>query len=188
MCTWKKAGTFYIKRFPFVAIPALYIGPLTGYYARLMLMAKAKILDLRRVSPQGEDLAGEVSTASMTRLASALALLPPTVRVQLHFVPEHGMVKVSGDIVLSAQAQCQRCLGHMPLDLTVPVRVGVAKNEALVERVDASLEAVTVEDERFDLSAWIEDELLLALPISPMCDAWQGGVCSVSGIAPYAVV
>lgn len=151
-----------------------------------MLKADAKLLDLRRISSQGDEMAGEVETAAMGRLRELLISLSPTAQVKLHWQPDRGIVRVDGEIRATAEIECQRCLGPMPLALVAQVHAGTAQSEALITRVDPTLDPVLVEDERLNLPAWVEDELLLSLPMIPMCQAWQGGVCPVSGIEPGA--
>ncbi|MEK8088430.1 YceD family protein [Thermithiobacillus plumbiphilus] len=149
-----------------------------------MLKTDAKWLDLRQIGERQETLAGQVSTAAMHRLRTVLTQVPPVVEVDLRLRREQAVVVAGGEIRLDGGIQCQRCLGDMPLLLVAPVHSGITASETLIGRMDESLEPVLVEGDRLELSAWVEDEILLSLPIAPMCTAWTGGVCPVSGIEP----
>lgn len=162
----------------------LYIPRLTSYDARLMLRPDAKALDLRRIGRDGEEMVGELPTRSMDRLRDLLLNLPPAVQVNLFWQPRGGVVQVDGEIHAAAEAECQRCLGSMPLHLVARVHAGVGATEAFVSRQDPERDPVLAPDERLGLEGWVEDELILSVPIAPMCDLWKGGVCPLSQIDP----
>lgn len=129
-------------------------------------------------------MVGELSTRSMERLRGLLLNLPPMVQVKLFWRPHGGVVQVDGEIHAAAEAECQRCLGPMPLHLVARVHAGVAATEALAARQDPERDPVVAPDERLGLEAWVEDELMLSVPISPVCDLWEGGVCPLSQVDP----
>lgn len=64
---------------------------------------------------------------------------------------------------------CQRCLGEMRHALAVDHVLALARDAAELERLDADAEsdAIPVEN-RLDLIALIEDEVLLSLPLAAM--------------------
>ena len=163
---------------------ALYILTIPSYHPAPMLRTDAKWLDLRQINEREEFLAGQVSTVAMARLQATLTRLTPTVEADLRLRREQGVIIAQGEVRLDGLIQCQRCLGDMPLLLAAPVRSGIAASETLITRLDQSLEPVLVEGDRLELAAWIEDEILLSLPIAPICTAWDGGVCPVSGVEP----
>lgn len=150
-----------------------------------MLRADAKILDLHRIRPEAVSLQGGVPTASMSRLRDCLALLPDTVEADLRWWGEGPVVRAEGRLRMHTRLPCQRCLMDMPLILEALVDVGFAASESLVEDIDPALDVVIVDNGRLRFPDWVEDELLLVMPISPMCREWRAGVCPVSGVAPY---
>lgn len=167
---------------------SLYIRGVPRYDARLMLRADAKILDLHRIRPEAALLQGGVPTASMSRLQACLVSLPDVVEVDLRWWGQGAVVRAAGRLRMQTRLPCQRCLTDMPLLLEAVVDVGFAASESLVEDMDSGLDAVVVEHGRLQLPDWVEDELLLVMPISPMCQQWRSGVCPVSGVAPYSAV
>lgn len=164
----------------------LYIPTVPSYHPAPMLRTDSKWLDLRQIGVREEVLAGQVSTAAMARLHAGLTQVPPVVEANLRLRREQGVVVAEGEIRLEALIQCQRCLGDMPLPLTAAVHSGIAASETLISRLNENLEPVLVEGDRLELPGWIEDEILLSLPIAPMCTVWTGGVCPVSGVEPVA--
>ena len=65
--------------------------------------------------------------------------------------------------------QCLRCLNRVDADIAVNRRFLLVSDEALADKADAESDEydVLVADNRFDLGALIEDEAIMALPISP---------------------
>lgn len=100
-----------------------------------------------------------------------------TGRAQLH-------LQVSGNLEL----QCQRCLQPMTYPLQVDSRVWLARNEAELERWDAQagdsehgLEEAVAADPHLDVLLFVEDEILLSLPVAPH---HPDGKCPDMGAAP----
>lgn len=149
-----------------------------------MLKAEGKILDLRRIHPQGEEMTGEVETQSMHRLKEIFVALPASVQVNLFWQPRSGIVQVDGEIHMAAESACQRCLGTMPILIVAKVHAGVSDSEDLIERLDPGLEPVLSQEGRLNLAAWMEEELIISAPIAPACDIWTGGTCPLSQIDP----
>lgn len=68
-----------------------------------------------------------------------------------------------------AEAACQRCLQTVQLPLQIEGWYRFVRDEAQAAELDAELEQdVLVLSRAFDVREWLEDELLLALPIVPM--------------------
>jgi uncharacterized protein len=68
--------------------------------------------------------------------------------------------------------QCQRCLEPLPQGLQADRSILFVDSEKEAERLDQEIEDdVLALPPRFDLLEWIEDELMLALPLVPRHDA-----------------
>lgn len=134
-------------------------------------------LDVERFAQVGHRLQGEWPAAELARWSQdgptpSAAWLP----VRWHI--EGRLRAVSGgesevwlDLRVQAQAHlsCQRCLGPVAVPLVVEGSYRFVRDEALAAELDAdSEEDVLVLSRRFDVRAWIEDELLLAQPLVPM--------------------
>ena len=90
-------------------------------------------------------------------------------------------VLVSGTAAAIAVGQCSRCL----VDLTEPV---IASLRELYAYPDSTTAATTDEDELprliddlVDLEPLVRDEVVLALPMAPLCRPDCPGLCSVCG-------
>jgi uncharacterized protein len=90
-------------------------------------------------------------------------------------------VLVSGTAAAIAVGQCSRCL----VDLTEPV---VARLRELYAYPDSTTAATTDDDELprlvddlVDLEPLVRDEVVLALPMAPLCRPDCPGLCSVCG-------
>lgn len=71
-----------------------------------------------------------------------------------------------------AQHTCQRCLMPMAVSLSIDRWTQFVRDEAEAAALDAEQEEdVLVASRAFDAREWVEDELLLALPIVPMHEA-----------------
>ncbi|MEY2336081.1 YceD family protein [Acidithiobacillus ferrianus] len=152
-----------------------------------MFSAKASNLPLARVSVQGDRLSGAVDLSVWMRLSEALVSVR-AVNVSIDLIRRGQVVTADGGIEVIGEIPCARCLGAMPLQLTVPVHTGLAELESAVAALDPELEAVLAERGAVALQNWLEDEVLLALPMIPRCAEWVSGVCAVSGLEPLQCV
>jgi len=91
-------------------------------------------------------------------------------------------VLATGTIRVAALLRCERCLGELPWQAEVSVRTVLATSEATASTVDPAAEQVLAEAGVVDLQDWLEEEVLLSLPLLPRCTQWRGGRCPVSGV------
>jgi len=73
---------------------------------------------------------------------------------------------IDGALVL----QCQRCLRSFEWPLHVSVALRLVFSEEEENRVMQDAEPYRIEDDVLQLHDVVEDEVLLALPIAPLCD------------------
>ena len=167
----------------------LYLQRRDRYYAALMFSAKASSLLIARVSVHGDRLEGIIDPCGWLRLAEALiSVQTVTVSVDLDLIRRGQVIAADGHIEVLGEVRCERCMGAMPLRLSVTVHSGLAEQESAVLALDSTLEAVIAENGVVAQQAWLEDEVLLALPIIPRCAEWKSGICPVSGLDPLTVV
>ncbi len=136
-------------------------------------------LDVAAFARAEGSLAGEWPAAELTRLVDlgapevpASTWSPVRWRVAGHVKPVlGGEPEVWLSLAVQAQAHqtCQRCLQSAAIDLEVDRPFRFVHDEAQAAALDAdSDDDVLVMSRRFDLQEWVEDELLLALPIVPL--------------------
>jgi uncharacterized protein len=102
----------------------------------------------------------------------------------------HGVLEKSGDDVLlrgdlrgTLDASCARCLEPAHIVLDVPLTVTfVEKGEEDGEGdADDQEDVVFFDGAEIDLGAELRDEILLAVPINPLCQDGCLGLCPVCG-------
>ena len=152
-----------------------------------MFSAKASRLPIARVSVHGDRLEGVIDPRVWLRLGDALVSVQ-AVRVDLDLIRRGQVIAADGRIEVLGEIRCERCLGVMPLQLSVTVHSGLAEQECAVTALDPGLEVVLAENGVVAQQSWLEDEVLLALPMIPRCVDWKSGICPVSGLEPLVVV
>lgn len=145
-------------------------------------------MSLRRTNPRALDVAAfaEAGTAldgawplrALERLAASAAPEAPPAEdasVQWTLQGEHSP-RLGGDplvrLHLQARARialsCQRCLAPVEVALEIDRRVRFVRDEHQAAELDAlGDEDVLAMERRLDVQAWVEDELLLELPLVP---------------------
>lgn len=116
-------------------------------------------------------LRGDLALATMSRLADLLASDEGDVAVDLHFgIDPDGIAFIAGHVSGRLMLQCQRCLQAMPFDVDVELMLGAVASEAQVERLPERYEPLVVTSPTVSLSAIVEDEIILSLPIVTVHD------------------
>lgn len=121
-------------------------------------------IDSLEFAVQGAHLDGTTAVENMTRLREHLNSAQGSVAWRLDGVPDHAgkpglRVAVAGDIDLI----CQRCLGSYPFHIDGETILTIERQG---EPQDEDRESIAA-DSALEVAALIEDEVLLALPMSP---------------------
>lgn len=125
-------------------------------------------IDPVQLAENGARLTGELSLAAMPRLSQSCCDPAGSVSVDLQFErsDSEGLRIMRGTVRASMRVTCQRCLEEMALDLQIePNLILLRPGER--EDLEREDEALVVE-RPLALSALVEDELLLAMPMIPM--------------------
>jgi uncharacterized protein len=139
-----------------------------------MLQRLPEQVDPLRFAQTGRELEGEISPGSMQRLQKLLSSDAGTVRVRLVFdLDDAGNPRVQGSISATLEMLCQRCMAPMPLSLETRVLLGIVTTEAQANALPDEYEPLVVDSEEISLTELVEDELLLALPLSAMHEQGQ---------------
>ncbi len=145
----------------------------------------------------GEILEGSLPVSGLERLASTCADTTGEVvwkvvgSLDIHQRPRL-LLSVSGDLCLV----CQRCLDVMPFRLDTETAVIVTFSEPEADEVESALDdddrtEVVVSDGKVDVMDLIEDEALLALPLSArhdVCPDKEAGRWKEKKASPFAVL
>ena len=136
-------------------------------------------LDVMTLAREGESLSGHWPAAELPRFCSGGALESvasawPDVRWQMHGEMRGrpgALAEAWLRLRVDAQAvqTCQRCLQPVAIPLQIDRAFHFVRDEATAAELDADSEDdVLVASKAFDAREWVEDELLLALPIVPL--------------------
>lgn len=133
----------------------------------------------------------DVALAALPRLEAELAEREGSVHYRIEGFTEAGRPALRLTVAGILPLRCQRCMQPFPWPLAGESRVLVARDEAELERWEsrcegdhALLDAVLAEP-RVDVLQFVEDEILLSLPVSPRHP--EGCAGSASADKPVSV-
>jgi uncharacterized protein len=113
---------------------------------------------------------------------------PLQIDIRLRWVS--GFVAASGVLRTSVRLSCSRCLGDFSLPLTIPFEAtyseqaqapAPAGEEAEIELTADAIDQFPINGREIDLLEAIGEQVLLALPIRPLCREDCRGLCSRCG-------
>jgi uncharacterized protein len=122
-----------------------------------------------RLAINGRRLLGEIPLRRMPRLSSLLSRADGSVRVCLQAgVDECKVHFFAGRLDTTLELVCQRCTNPLRLPLAVEFRLGLVHNEVQSAELPEEYEPLLVPPGGLAMSDWVEDELILALPLIPV--------------------
>jgi uncharacterized protein len=125
-----------------------------------------------RLAERGETIAGDLAVSQMPRLRLSLHDASGTVHLRLDCTPaESGAIRIHGRLTTTLNMECQRCLAafELPLDLSVDAVAAIEGGPA-AETADVLMRG---ERHEVHLGDFVEDELILAVPLAPLHPAGQ---------------
>lgn len=135
----------------------------------LMSADLPRIIDPGKFADAGECLQGRLQLHELDRVRELVLDRDTAVRFSLAFDrDEKGAVIVTGELSGQLTVTCQRCLNPMLLPLQSRVNVGVVNDPKQMAALPEELEPVIAEEHKLSLLRLIEEELLLAMPLSPV--------------------
>jgi uncharacterized protein len=139
-------------------------------------------IDTLRFARSGEKVAGEIGVDRLARLTDILNPDDAAVQYQLSGAIRSGRPVLHLLIRATVWLTCQRCLERFPERLELSSALPIARDEAELARWEAEdpmLDALLA-DPRLEVSALLEDEILLGLPLAPR---HPEGMCRAEGPA-----
>jgi len=128
-------------------------------------------IDPIRLAKRGEYLAGQMDLRGMDRLLSMLVSGQGMLDVQLAFdIDDAGIRNIRGQIQTDVTVTCQRCLKPMDYALEADVMLGIIKHRDQADKLPDCYEPLLIEMDEVSLRDIVEDELILAMPVTPMHD------------------
>lgn len=151
--------------------------------------ALPKQLDLRSLAARGVEITGTLTSDDLPRLIEAgIQVVEPGSATFRFRRDEAGRYVVEVQLQAEVAMQCQRCLGAMTLSLRPSALMAcIWKDEDALDLPDP-YEPLLV-GETADLSDIVEEEILLALPVSPLheteCKSAEqtAALCEVEDVA-----
>ena len=141
------------------------------YYTRPMAAGSPDLVDCAQLAEDRAVLERRYELADLSRLADVLAGPEGTVQARFAFSKLHsGRPGASVEIRAEPRLRCQRCMGVFTLAVSGGSEIEFAADET-VPASEGEREIYRAEDGRVSLRDLAEEELLLALPIVPVCDA-----------------
>lgn len=135
----------------------------------LMSADLPRIIDPGKFADSGERLEGQLQLQELDRIRELNLDGDAAVRFSLAFDrDEKGAVVITGELSGQLTVACQRCLNPMRLTLQSRINVGVVDDPKQMVALPEELEPVIAEEHKVSLLRLIEEELLLAMPLSPV--------------------
>lgn len=137
-----------------------------------------------RLTEGGETLRGSIPVRGMARLAGCLLDDEGDVDVELEFGIDAQRVRyLRGHLRTTLNLVCQRCLQPLSHPLDIDICLALLLSEDEVEGLPEVYDPYVLDRRAAELTAIVEDELMLALPLIPTHDAAD---CRID--AAYAAV
>lgn len=119
-----------------------------------------------RLVEQKKQLTGIIPLKQLSRLSEIALPSSEDIAVKLDFTrTQSGLALIEGYIRGQILLECQRCLQPLPYTLDHPLRVALTTFQSDERPEQEGLEAWLVEDDRLFVLDFVEDEILLALPL-----------------------
>ena len=157
----------------------------------------AFVIDTFEFCRLGERREGRIAVADLARLSAECADSSGMLDWSLQGgTGKLGYQQLALSVSVTVQLACQRCLTPFSFDIRSESELVLAKDEAAAEEIDESLGDdevdVIVGSKALDILVLVEDEVLLALPLSPrheVCpDSSDLGVLKEGKPSPFAVL
>ena len=130
--------------------------------------ALPKQLDLRGLAARGVQISGTVSPEDLPRLAESGIGIVALGSAAFDFRrDEEARYVVAVSVEAKVVMQCQRCLGDMEVPITTASLMACVWTDEEAAALPAAYEPLIVDDAA-DLSDIVEEEILLAIPVSPV--------------------
>lgn len=136
-----------------------------------------------RLAEHGAAISGDLAVSQFSRLRGSLHDASGTVHVRLTCMPgEAGAIRIQGSLSTTLKVDCQRCLGAFDLPLEVNIDALAAPETGVGTDPDREVDVLMRgEDNLVHLGDFVEDELILAVPLAPVHPKDQ---CPASGYCP----
>ena len=121
-----------------------------------------------RLAECGEGISGSLPVSALQRLASQLYNRRGMVEFRLEFGKnEQGLVRIRGEYSTQLTMTCQRCLEPLVLRIANTIDLALVPGAVQAGQLPVEIEPLTLAEGQIHLASFIEDEVLLGLPMAP---------------------
>lgn len=138
------------------------------------------------LSEGGDSFSGTLEVEIVEVEGSPEVSAPRPVEYEIRAVREGPDLRISGSVGAVLEVSCVRCLEGFPLEvrreidvLYRPAPESGGNDERELDAADLDLDYYR--GDSLDLGRLLAEQLLLSLPMKPMCDSGCRGLCSVCG-------
>lgn len=122
-----------------------------------------------RLAKSRERIAGNLELDSIKRLKGDLLEKTGKLEYSLSFdIDESENCYIESIIDTQLTLECQRCLNPVTIKIHKKSLIGIVSNKDEIDNLAKEYEPLLMEDEIVLLQELVEDELLLAIPLSPL--------------------
>ncbi|MDX1519462.1 MAG: YceD family protein [Gammaproteobacteria bacterium] len=138
---------------------------------RLMSSDLPQTINPLRLARADALLKGQLNIGEMQRLSALVTDRQGQVDFELNFSQDaDGQCYVKGHCATTISMSCQRCFQPISVDIATPTRLIVVLSIEAARDVPEEYEPLLFTGDEIDLINMVEEEILLALPISPRHD------------------
>lgn len=107
--------------------------------------------------------------------------------VELTVVREYGHIRVKGGVTVAMRFACSRCLVPFESEISSVFTMfytkgnQIASDEDEVELAEEDLVSVSYDDDEIDFAPEIAEQVIMELPLKPLCCEGCQGICATCG-------
>jgi len=122
-----------------------------------------------RLAKSRERIEGSLPLGSFERLKDDLLEKTGTLEYQLVFdIDESGACVIQSIIDAQLMLECQRCLHPVVIEIHKSSLLGLVKDKDEIDNLAVEYEPLQLDEDTISVQSLIEDELILAVPLSPL--------------------
>jgi len=128
-------------------------------------------IDPMRLAKVGKEISGSYDLRRFDRVNVSLnddSTVRVSFRLEFSRDERYGLFGIVGDLQTTLPQVCQRCMQTMRYQLNAIIKMAIVSNETEAENLPAEFEACIDTGVPVKLRDFIEDELLLAMPLVPL--------------------
>jgi len=129
---------------------------------------------------------GEMDTARFPKTDDAEFTLLEPVRYELTVAKFDDTVSIEGPVTFKASLACSRCLESYSLSMSLQMAIKLTPKSMLPDAAEMELhnddlDVYYYEGDEIDLDPFIYEEVMLNIPVRPLCSEECKGICPTCG-------